>query len=79
MRVVLARKLELHTRVVEIDAADLDDVEQALLGNSITLTPGTLTLDVSDGKLLVHALTPEGAEALEGGEMKRRVAALRGD
>lgn len=79
MRIVLARKLELHTRVVEIDAADLDDVEQALLGNSITLTPGTLTLDVSDGKLLVHALTPEGAEALEGGEMKRRVAALRGD
>lgn len=78
-RIVLARKLELHTRVVELDAAALDDVEQAVLGNSITLTPGTLTLDVTDGRILVHALTPEGAEALEAGEMKRRVLALRGD
>ncbi|MDX1509229.1 MAG: Na+/H+ antiporter subunit E, partial [Woeseiaceae bacterium] len=79
MRVVLARQLEVHTRVVEIDASDLDDVEQALLGNSITLTPGTLTLDITDGKLLVHALTPEGATGIEAGDMKRRVLALRGD
>ena len=52
-------------------------VDLALLGNSITLTPGTLTLDVHEGRLLVHALTPEGAAALERGEMQRRVAALR--
>ncbi len=78
-RVVLARRLDLSTQVVDIDASDLDPVDQALLGNSITLTPGTLTLDVSDGRLRVHALTVESADALRDGAMKRRVAALRGD
>ena len=78
-RVVLARNISLSTKVVELDASDLDPVEQVLLGNSITLTPGTLTLDVSEGRLLVHALTAEGADELVGGSMKQRVVALRGD
>ncbi len=76
-RVVLRRDLDIHPRVVALDATDLDRLDQALLGNSITLTPGTLTLDVHDGRLLVHALTPEGAAALQEGEMQRRVRALR--
>ena len=78
-RIVLARDLRLSTRVIEIDANRLSPVDQAVLGNSITLTPGTLTLDVSNGQLLVHALTAEGAEALEEGEMLRRVAAIHED
>ena len=78
-RIVLTRDLQLSTRVVEIDASGLSPVDQAVLGNSITLTPGTLTLDAKDGRLLVHALTPEGAEALEEGEMLRRVAAIHED
>lgn len=78
-RIVLSRNISLSTRVVELDASDLDPVEQVLLGNSITLTPGTLTLDVAEGRLLVHALTPEGAAELVGGSMKQRVAALRRD
>ena len=76
-QVVLRRELKLDPRVVALDASDLDRFGQAVLGNSITLTPGTLTLDVHDGRLLVHALTPEGAAALEQGEMQRRVRALR--
>ena len=76
-RIVLAPKLRIDPRVIEVDASDLEPVDQVLLGNSITLTPGTLTLDVYEGRLLVHALTPEGAAALQRGEMQRRVAALR--
>jgi multicomponent Na+:H+ antiporter subunit E len=76
-RVVLSRKVDVAPKVVDIDGSGLGPVDLALLGNSITLTPGTLTLDVYEGRLLVHALTPEGAAALEGGEMQRRVAALR--
>ncbi len=78
-RVVLARKLQLSTQVVEIDASRLSPVDQVVLGNSITLTPGTLTLAASDGRLLVHALTADGARALEDGEMLRRVAAIHDD
>jgi len=76
-RVVLARRIHVEPQIVDIDASHLELADQALLGNSITLTPGTLTLDVHEGRLLVHALTPDGAAALHGGEMQRRVAALR--
>ena len=76
-RVVLRRKVDVEPKVVDIDGSGLGPVDLALLGNSITLTPGTLTLDVYEGRLLVHALTPEGAAALQRGEMQRRVAALR--
>ena len=75
--VVLRRKVDPHPRIVTLDATDLDPVDQALLGNSITLTPGTLTLDVHEGRLLVHAMTAEGAAALQQGEMQRRVTELR--
>ncbi|MCY4198611.1 MAG: Na+/H+ antiporter subunit E [Gammaproteobacteria bacterium] len=76
-RVVLSPSLPVSPQVLKIDAEDLEPVDQVVFGNSITLTPGTLALDLHDGKLLVHTLTREGADALCQGEMKRRVAALR--
>ena len=75
-RVVLKREIKVEPRVIKIDARRLSQGDQALLGNSITLTPGTLTLDVHEGRLLVHALTTQGADGLETGEMLRRVEAL---
>ena len=76
-RIVLRPRLDVEPKVVSIDGSGLGPVDLALLGNSITLTPGTLTLDVHEDRLLVHALTADGAAALERGEMQRRVAALR--
>lgn len=51
--------------------------------NSITLTPGTVTIEVKDAesdrsRFLVHALDPSFAEDVESGEMDRRVTALEG-
>ncbi len=76
-RVVLSMPLRLKTEVLEVPVGDLDPVDQALLGNSITLTPGTMTLEVLEDRLVVHALTRAGAQSLLDGEMKRRVIALR--
>ncbi len=78
-RVVLDPRLPISPRVVDINATALHPVDQAILGNSITLTPGTLSLDVHRGIIKVHSLTREGAEALMSGDMHRRVAALRED
>ena len=61
---VLRRKIEVNPKVVDIDGCEFGPVDQTLLSNSITLTPGTLTLDVYEGRLRVHALTPDGAAAL---------------
>ena len=42
------------------------------------LTPGTITLDVRNNEMLVHALTKETAEGLMTGDMDRRVTRLEG-
>jgi len=76
-RVVLRRRVDVEPTVVDIDGSGLGPVDLVLLGNSITLTPGTLTLNVYEGRLRVHALTRDGAAALKSGEMLRRVAGLR--
>lgn len=53
---------------------------RATLANSITLTPGTVTVEVEDdGSFVVHAISPEAARSLLTGEMARRVQRIEGD
>lgn len=78
-RIVVSPSLPISPTVVEIDMLAESEFAQAVLGNSITLTPGTVTLDIDRGRAMVHALTREGAEALQEGEMNRRVARLDRD
>ena len=77
-RIILHPKMPISPTVVQLTAQSQDPVLQAILGNSITLTPGTVTLDDHEGELLVHCLTREGADVLLEGDMNRRVAALSG-
>ncbi len=53
-----------------------DDMGRVIYANSITLTPGTVTLDLQDDEVTVHALTQSGLDALAKGEMDRRVSKL---
>lgn len=76
-KLVLNPRLPISPHVFDIDASALDAADQGLLGNSITLTPGTLTMDLYEGVIKVHSLTKEGADDLMEGEMTRRVLALR--
>lgn len=53
---------------------------QVVLANSITLTPGTVTMNVTDdGIYEVHALTDGAAEGLLSGGMQKKVAWLFGE
>jgi multicomponent Na+:H+ antiporter subunit E len=76
-RIVLNPKLPISPTVIKFDTVCDHKVDQAILGNSITLTPGTLTLNIEGMELTVHSLTRQGALDLQSGEMERRVAALR--
>jgi len=78
-RIVLHPKLPISPTVVEFDAAPQGPVGQAILGNSITLSPGTITLDVYNGRLRIHCLTRAGADELLSGEFNRRAALLTKD
>jgi len=73
---VLRPTLRIKPRVITVTATEFGLVDQVLLGNSITLTPGTLTLDVHEGRLLVHALTEAAARDVEEGQIARRIRAL---
>jgi len=75
-RLVLDPKLPISPTVVHLDAAAEGPIGQVILSNSITLAPGTVTLDVYDNKLFVHCLTREAAEALKTGPANRLAAEL---
>ena len=52
------------------------DPGKVLLSQSITLTPGTLTVDQRDGRFLVHALDDAYTEGLKDSEMEKRIRKL---
>jgi len=75
-RIILARRMPVSPRLLRVRASQRTAVGQVIYANSITLTPGTISLDLRDGQILVHALTKESAAGVEGGEMDRRVSRL---
>ena len=75
-KVVLNPRLPINARYIELKASAPGAIGQVIFANSITLTPGTLTLDLYNGELKVHALTEDTAQDLMSGEMDRRVASL---
>ncbi len=75
-KIVLDPKLPISPTVIDIEAKPEGQIGQAILGNSITLSPGTVTLDVFDGRLKVHCLTKEGAEDLISSGVNERCADL---
>jgi multicomponent Na+:H+ antiporter subunit E len=77
-RIVLSPRMPIGPTVVSVDADHLPPMAQVILANSITLTPGTVSLDVNRGMIEVHCLTAEAARDLKDGEMLRRATALAG-
>jgi multicomponent Na+:H+ antiporter subunit E len=75
-RVILHPALPIDPVVVRVPVPSDDDLAVMVLGNSITLTPGTMTLDHDGSSLVVHALTARSAADLAGGAMARRVERL---
>lgn len=61
--------------VVRLRTRAKSDLGKALFANSITLTPGTVTMDVEGDKVLVHALVRENASVASFEPMDRRAAA----
>jgi multicomponent Na+:H+ antiporter subunit E len=77
-RAVLSPRLDISPTVAEFDSLCEHPVDRAILGNSIILTPGTLTLRIDGQRFTVHALTEQGAQDIMAGEMDRRISELRG-
>lgn len=71
--IVLDPKLPISPTMTRIKGRQSSDVGLNVFANSITLTPGTITVMVDDKDLIVHALVRENADDLEAGDMNARV------
>ena len=63
------------TRVV-LKMEQTTDMGKVIYANSITLTPGTVAMDLDGDNIVVHALTLKAVRDLQTGEMGRRVRRL---
>lgn len=77
-------QLPIDPRMVRVPYRTSTDLHTTLYANSITLTPGTITVAVEpgdpaggvDGEMLVHALSAEAEAGLVNGAMHDRVKNL---
>lgn len=77
-RIVLDPRLPVSPVLVRFTPSQKSTVGLVTHANSITLTPGTITVEADHGGFLVHALTRTGAEGLADSEMDRRVSRFEG-
>jgi multicomponent Na+:H+ antiporter subunit E len=66
----------LRPSVESVPADGMTPLAQVIYANSITLTPGTLSISVDDESILVHSLQPAGIAALHEGAMRARAHGL---
>ena len=68
----------IDPKVVKVRASQRTDLGKVTYANSITLTPGTLTLDLEDDVLTVHSIDGTVGEELAEGTMDDRIVRLEG-
>lgn len=66
---------EVEPRITLYRTALKSDFEKFLLANSITLTPGTITIKILGDDFYIHSISKFAADGLDG-QMERRIAAI---
>ena len=64
--------------VIKVKPSQRTELGQVIYANSITLTPGTISIELEDGEITVHALTQGSADDLNTGVMDRHVTRREG-
>ena len=70
---LVCRPQRLRPQIVRFRTQLRGDVAKVFLGNAITLTPGTITLDIDGDEFIVHAVSDVSAASVRTGEMERRI------
>ncbi|NQV83256.1 MAG: Na+/H+ antiporter subunit E [Rhodospirillales bacterium] len=72
-RAIISRDMPIQPSILKVRSTQKTELGQVVYANSITLTPGTVTIGVNKDIVTVHALTQGAAGDLQTGEMDRRV------
>ncbi|TDB91234.1 Na+/H+ antiporter subunit E [Actinomadura sp. 7K534] len=76
LRLVWSPRRKIRPGVGTVPAAGMSDLSKVIYANSITLTPGTLSVSFRNGDIEVHALRAEGVAEVADSAMPRRVEGL---
>ena len=76
---ILIPSIGISPTMIRIKTSQTSDLGKVVYANSITLTPGTISVEIANDEILVHALSKSGAEDLLTGEMDRRVTRMVGE
>ena len=79
IRAVLSPNLEISPTLTKIPTPQDSDIGKVIFANSITLTPGTVSVSMEDDYILVHALLSEMSNPEDFIEMSRKSALAIGE
>ncbi len=71
---ILNPSLPISPRWVTVKSSQFSEFGKIVYANSITLTPGTISIDVEGDNIEVHALSEIGVEGLATGDMDKRIS-----
>lgn len=75
-KVVLKPQMPINPALIRFETKFPNVIAKVIMANSITLTPGTITVNLIGDEFLVHSLTGETTEGLVCGDMQQKVAKL---
>ena len=78
-RVLTPFEPDISPRLFDTGVTQKSDLGRVIYANSITLTPGTVSIGVRGAYITVHAIAEDVADGLQEGEMDRRVTWLEGE
>jgi multicomponent Na+:H+ antiporter subunit E len=78
-RILTPYEPDISPRLFDTGVTQQSDLGRVIYANSITLTPGTVSIGVKGSYITVHAIAEEVANGLQKGEMDRRVTWLEGE
>jgi len=73
---ILHPRLPIDPKLIRYETTLKDEAGIVLLGNSITLTPGTITADVNSNELVIHAMDDASADDVTSLRMEQKVAGI---
>jgi multicomponent Na+:H+ antiporter subunit E len=75
VKLILSPRPDIDPRIIRVSIRQKTDLGKVVLGNSITLTPGTVTLDFNnfEDEIEVHAINQAFAKDVETGSLDKRV------
>ncbi|MEP7138621.1 MAG: Na+/H+ antiporter subunit E [Caldimonas sp.] len=77
-RLIVDPRLPISPTLARFRPSQRTEIGLVIHANSITLTPGTITIEAEPGHFVVHGITRDSAAGVLDSEMDRRVAALEG-